>query len=58
MAAKIAAEEIMELRNALKFPGVNIAGPAYMFADNQTVVDSSSTPQSRLHKQHVLLSFH
>ena len=58
MAARIATEEIMELRNSLRYLGVNISGPAYMFGDNRTVVDSSSIPQSRLHKRHVLLSFH
>ena len=58
MAARIAVEEIMELRNTLRYLGVNISGPAYMFSDNRTVVDSSSIPQSRLHKRHVLLSFH
>mgnify|MGYP003321639909 CR=1 FL=1 len=58
IAARIAVEEIMELRNTLRYLGVNISGPAYMFGDNRTIVDSSSIPQSRLHKRHVLLSFH
>lgn len=44
MAARIATEEIMELRNSLRYLGVNISGPAYMFGDNRTVVDSSSIP--------------
>jgi hypothetical protein len=29
-----------------------------MFGDNKTMVESSSLPRSKLHKRHVLLSFH
>ena len=58
MAARITVEEIMELRNSLRYLGVNIDGPANMFGDNRTVVYSLFIPQSRLYKQHVLLSFH
>ena len=29
-----------------------------MFGDNKAVVDSCSVPKARLHKRHVLLSFH
>ena len=58
MAARTATEQIMDLRLTLRYLGVNIIGPTYMFGDNRTVVDSSSTPKARLHKRHVLLSFH
>ena len=48
----------MDLRTTLRYLGVHIHGPTYMFGDNKTVVDSASTPKARLHKQHVILSFH
>ena len=58
MAARIAVEEIIDLRTSLRYLGVDIEGSSYLFGDNRTVVNSSSIPQSRLHKRHVLLSFH
>ena len=56
MAARIATEQIM--RNTLRYLGVNLVGPTYMFGDNKTVVDSSNKPKSKLHERHVLLSYH
>ena len=58
MAARTATEQIMDLRTTLRYLGVHIHGPTYMFGDNKTVVDSASTPKARLHKRHVILSFH
>ena len=58
MAARTATEQIMDLRNTLRYLGVNLVGPTYMFGDNKTVVDSSCKPKSKLHKRHVLLSYH
>ena len=58
MAARLAVEQIMEIRTSLRYLGVNIQGPMMMLKDNRSVVDSSSIPQSRLHKRHVFLSFH
>ena len=37
---------------------MEVLGPTYMFGDNESVVGSSSVPHARLHKRHVLLSFH
>ena len=58
MAARIATEQIMEMRLQLRYLGVRLANPTYLFGDNRTVVNSSVTPKARLHKRHVLLSFH
>ena len=58
MAARIATEQIMDLRATLRYLGVPIQGRTYLFGDNKTVVDSCALPKSRLHKRHVLLSFH
>ena len=58
MVARTGAEQVMEVRLTLRFLGVNIKTASYVFGDNKAVVDSSSLPRSRLHKRHVLLSFH
>ena len=58
MAARTATEQIIDLRTTLRYLGVEILGPTHMFGDNETVVGSSSVPHARLHKRHVLLSFH
>jgi len=58
MVARIASEQIMDLCNTLRYLGVSLVRPTYMFGDNKTVVDSSSKPKSKLHKPHVLLSYH
>ena len=42
MAARVATEQIMELRTYLRYLGVELTGGTYMFGDNKTVVDSSN----------------
>ena len=58
MAARTATEQIIDLRLTLRYLGVPIQGHTYLFGDNKTVVHSCGIPKSRLHKRHVLLSFH
>ena len=58
MAARLATEQIIDMRLTLRYLGVDIKGPTYMFGDNKSVVDSSSFPRSKLHKRHNLLSYH
>ena len=48
----------MDLRLTLRYLGVPIEGRSYMFGDNESVVNSSSKPDAKLHKRHVALSFH
>ena len=57
-AARDAINQIIEHRTMLCYLGVPIVGKTYMFGDNKSVVDSSSFPQSKLHKRHTALSFH
>ena len=57
-AVQIAIDQIIEHRNMLRYLGVPIVEKTYMFGDNKSVVDSSSVPQSKLHKRHTALSFH
>ncbi len=58
VAARTATEQIIDLRYTLRALGVPIQGPAMMFGDNETVVNTASVPYSRLHKRHVALSYH
>ena len=58
VAAKTATEQIMYLRNTLRYLGVPIMTKAYMFGDNKSVVMSSTIPQSILNKMHNILSHH
>ena len=57
-AARIAVEQIIDLRTTLRYFGVPIKGPAYMFGDNQSVVTSSTIPHSNLNKRWNALSYH
>ena len=58
VAARICVEQIIDLRNTLRYLGVPINARSYMFGDNKSVVDSASTVQAKLHKRHTALSFH
>jgi hypothetical protein len=42
----------------MRYLGVPLRQISYMFGDNKTVVDSSTTPYAKLHKRHTALSFH
>jgi hypothetical protein len=48
MVACTATEQIMDLRYTLRMMGVPIDGPSWMFGDNQSVITSSTTPESSL----------
>ena len=58
VAAKTATEQMMDLRNILKYLGVPIMTKAYMFGDNKSVIMSTTIPQSVLNKRHNMLSYH
>ena len=58
VAGRIAVEQIMDLRLTLRYMGVNLVEKSYLFGDNKSVVDSSTTPHAKLHKRHTALSFH
>jgi hypothetical protein len=57
-AARIATDQIIDLRYTLRMLGVPIDGPAWMFGDNQSVVTSSTLPHSPLTKRHYALAYH
>ena len=58
VAARQATEQIMDIRNTLRYFGVPVRDKTYMFGDNQSVVTSSTLPHSVLKKRHNLLSYH
>jgi Reverse transcriptase (RNA-dependent DNA polymerase) len=58
IAAKTCTDQIIELRNTLRYLGVPIKSSSFMFGDNESVVNSSSLPEARLHKRHNALAFH
>jgi hypothetical protein len=58
MVARQASEQIMDLRYTLRMMGVPLDGPSWLFGDNQSVITSSTLPQSNLNKRHNALSYH
>mgnify|MGYP006357956311 FL=1 len=58
VAARICVDHAVDLRNTFRYLGVPIEDSNYMFGDNKSVVDSSTTPHAGLNKRHNILSFH
>ncbi|MEL7196406.1 MAG: reverse transcriptase domain-containing protein, partial [Bacteroidota bacterium] len=58
VAARTCVEQIIDLRTTLRYLGVNLRERSYMFGDNESVVNSSTMPHGKLHKRHMMLSFH
>jgi hypothetical protein len=57
-AARIAVDQIIDLRTTLRYLGVPVNAKSFMFGDNQAVVTNSSIPHSSLNKRHNALSYH
>ena len=58
VASRTCVEQIIDLRATLHYLGVRVRNKSYMFGDNKSVVDSSTTVHAKLHKRHSILSFH
>ncbi|CAJ1965974.1 unnamed protein product [Cylindrotheca closterium] len=58
VATQTCVKQIMDLQQTLRYLGVSIRGQSYMSGDNESVMNSSSQPEAKLHNQHVALSFH
>ena len=58
VAARIATDQIIDLRISLRYLGVPVHSKSYLFGDNQSVVTSSTIPHSGLNKRHNALSYH
>jgi len=58
IAARIAVDQIIDIRTSLRYLGVPIQGKTYMFGDNQSVITNTTLPHSALNKRHNALSYH
>lgn len=58
IAARIAVDQIIDLRTTLRYLGVPIKVKTYLFGDNQSVVTNTTIPHSLLNKRHNALSYH
>ena len=57
-AARVAVDHIVNRRNMFRYLGVEVIHTTYLFGDNESVINSSTIPYSKLHKRHTALSFH
>jgi len=57
-AARTAIEQQRSNKLTLMYLGVPIDGPALLLGDNKTIVDNTTTPHGKLHKRHLMLSYH
>ena len=58
VAAHTCVEQVIDLRNTLRYLGVPVRDRSIMFGDNESVVNSSMQVHAKLHKRHTMLSFH
>ena len=58
VAAKTATEQIMDIRQTLRYLGSPITTKSFLFGDNRSVVTSATLPHSTLTKRHNILAFH
>ena len=58
VAAKTATEQIMDIRQTLRYLGAPIATKSFLFGDNRSVVTIATLPHSTLTRQHNILGFH
>ena len=58
VAAKTATEQIMDIRQTLRYLGEPIGSKSFLFGDNRSVVTSTTLPHSTLSKCHNILAFH
>jgi hypothetical protein len=58
VAARLATEQVMDIRTTLRYMGVPIEEKTYMFGDNASVIQSSTIPHSVLKKRHNVLAYH
>ena len=58
VVARIATDQIIDLRYTLMYLGVPIRSKSYMFGDDKSVVDSASIPTSTLSRKSTLASYH
>jgi hypothetical protein len=58
VALKIATDMLRGLRYKLRMMGIPIAGPSYIYCDNNSAVIKSSSPASLLKKKSNVIAYH
>ena len=58
VAAKTATEQIMDIRQTMRYLGAPITTKSFLFGDNRSVLTSATLPHSTLTKRHNILAFH
>ena len=58
VTAETAAEQIMDIRQSLRYPGEPIGSKSFLSGINRSVVTSATLPHSTLTKHHIILAFH
>jgi hypothetical protein len=58
IAARIAVDQIVDIRLTMRYFGVPILVKTIMFGDNQSVVTNATVPHSQLNKRHQALAYH
>lgn len=58
VAGRTAIEQMRANKLTLHYLGVPIEGASILVGDNKTAVDAATLPHSKLHKRHLMLSFH
>ena len=58
VAAKTATEQIMDIRQTLRYLGAPIGSKSFLFGDNRSEVTSVTLPFSKLTKCHNILAYH
>ena len=58
VAAKTATEQIIDIRQTLRYLGAPISAKSFLFGDNRSVITSATLLHSTLNKRHKILVFH
>ena len=58
VATKTATEQIMAIRQTLRYLGAPIGSKSYLFGNNRSVITSATLPHSTLTKHHNIQAFH
>ena len=58
LLVQTATEQIMDIRQTLRYLGVPIGSKSYLFGDHRSVITSATLPHSTQTKHHNILVFH
>ena len=58
VAAKTATEQIMDIRQTMRYLGAPITTKSFLFGGNRSLVTSATLPHSTLTKRHNIIAFH